>query len=112
MPRCVLFVADKRQVSIEPTGWTGSGRKATLNPIMQWYAKDFGGSEQAVKEFLAKHSANDEQAKDLRKAERSWRASRRSRSTTGALRRHQSPEWVLLLGHICEKDKRLLYFRF
>ena len=58
------FVADKRQVSIESTGWTGSGRKATLNPIMQWYAKDFGGSEQAVKEFLAKHSANNEQAKD------------------------------------------------
>ena len=64
-----VFVADERQVAISKTGWTGGGRLATLNPIMQWYAKDFGGSEKAVKEFLAKHASSPEQAADLRKAE-------------------------------------------
>lgn len=68
------FVADQRQVTIEATGWTGSGRKAILNPIMQWYAKDFGGSDQSVKEFLATHSASKEQANDLRKAELAYSA--------------------------------------
>ena len=68
------FVADERQVAISKIGWTGSGRLVTLNPIMQWYAKDFGGDEKGVKTFLAKHAKNPEQAADLRKAELAYSA--------------------------------------
>lgn len=62
------FVADEQQVQITATGWTGSGRLATLNPIMQWYRQDFGGSDDSVREFLANHAADETRAANLRKA--------------------------------------------
>ncbi|TVR44656.1 MAG: DUF547 domain-containing protein [Planctomycetota bacterium] len=67
------FVADTAQVQVESTGWTGRGRRATLNPLMQWYRDDFGGSDDGVRKFLVRH-ASPERAADLSRAELAYGA--------------------------------------
>lgn len=62
------FVADETQVHIEVTGRRERGRKATLNPLMQWYRDDFGGSDASVRDFLARY-ASDQRAEDLARAD-------------------------------------------
>jgi hypothetical protein len=55
-----VFINDNRK-----NRFSGAARKAKISEIFEWYRDDFGKSDQAILDFMAKYVADESKAKEL-----------------------------------------------